>query len=208
MAHVRLGKKTKDELQKLAADIKAAWYRIVLEPHASEGKAEARKWELHSDWILALNVVGLAGGLPLPIAGQEAGFLSSCFAEFRRRADGGNDLMVDIVAAIMDRESLRERWHNNLQGAAKQQRYVCRSLRITFSTTIQPYHTLLACSSAERVWYQLNSEVLTCLSSPKNFSHLETNLYALSHLHRRYSFPQTRDSAILFQMWVLICVCG
>ena len=102
IAHGRLGKRTRPELQKLSDDIIAAWNKIVLEPHASEGKAAIRKWELHSVWILASDVVGTEAGLPVPVAGQEAEFLSSHYAEIKRKADEGDDLMADTIKEIKD----------------------------------------------------------------------------------------------------------
>ncbi|KAF2166315.1 hypothetical protein M409DRAFT_23505 [Zasmidium cellare ATCC 36951] len=106
IAHVRLGNRTKEQLQKLATDIIAAWDRTVVEPHASEGKAETRRRKLHSVFILASDVVGTEAGLPVPIAGKEAEFLKSHYVEIKRRADEGDDLMVDTIEEIKQRGML------------------------------------------------------------------------------------------------------
>lgn len=106
IAHVRLGNRTRDELQKLSDDIIAAWDQVVVMPHASEGKAEMRKWRIHSVFILASDAVGSEAGLPVPIAGKEGEFLRSHYGEIKERAEEGDELMIEMVQEIEDRGML------------------------------------------------------------------------------------------------------
>ncbi|KAK4506226.1 hypothetical protein PRZ48_004191 [Zasmidium cellare] len=106
IAHVRLGNRTRAELQQLSDDIIAAWDRIVVMPHASEGKAEMRKWGIHSVFILASDAIGSEAGLPVPIAGKEGEFLQSHYGEIKERADEGDELMIDMVKEIEERGML------------------------------------------------------------------------------------------------------
>ena len=103
IAHVRLGNRTREGLQELCNDIVAEWDRIVVQPHAAEGKDATKKWQLSSCMLLPLNLVGWEAGLEVPIAGQEAEFLKNNYADIQRRADEGEEVMIECIQEIKDR---------------------------------------------------------------------------------------------------------
>ena len=103
LGRVRLGNRKEEDFRQLARSIEAAWERIIVQPHTSQEKACTNDWSLATLILMPQNPVGIEAGFDLPLAGEEAGWIKSNYAEFQRRADNGEERMVDIVNEIKEK---------------------------------------------------------------------------------------------------------
>lgn len=98
---LRLGDRTPADFEDMRDQLEAAWDRIIVRPAQEKfGLEQAAQYELQTLVLSPGNPIGKEGGFEIPVAGQEKAWLQKYWAEFKNKADAGDEQFIDMVKAV------------------------------------------------------------------------------------------------------------
>ncbi|KAL2068994.1 hypothetical protein VTL71DRAFT_15332 [Oculimacula yallundae] len=104
--HVRSGKGRGDEaFAKLAKDVEDVWDRAVGREKGDGEAGKGMEKVLHAVFIVP-GITVREQGMAIPLAGEEASWMESNLASFKKRADAGEENFVTLMADIEARPEL------------------------------------------------------------------------------------------------------